>query len=439
MGEEVKNKGILPENEVRSLLSTTFDNNHIYAYISFRNFKGIEPAIENIQCVHKILQEMGIKAINLEAIKEMFEKAIPRKEYLVASGTPAIDGRDAEMLYYFISDKSAPLFRENENGKVNYRELELIENVEAGQLLAEIIPASEGSPGFDVFGKPVKQKSGKKEKLKVGKNVTLSEDGLQAFAASGGYVFMVGDKIEIEQVLKVSGDVDFSIGNIYFKGDVEIAGSVLEGFKVQAEGNIVVKQNVERASIIADGNIEIFGNVFGKEDAIIKAGRNVTLKFIENGRIEAGGNVVISNHALNTKIDSKRQILVKSNNKKALIGGRIRSCMGIETTFAGSETANIKTILEIYVDEELLESIKETKEKMAIENSLDKIEELKKRLESLNNEIDIMKKSEIIITGEAYTGVGIIINNYEHPLNRDLTKVCFYLDENNKIVQKDVR
>ncbi len=57
--------------------------------------------------------------------------------------------------------------------------------------------------------------------------------------------------------------MDLSVGNIYFKGDVEIAGNVQEEMVVEALGSIMILQNVNRAKIRAQQSIFIQQNVIG--------------------------------------------------------------------------------------------------------------------------------------------------------------------------------
>ncbi|WP_341864902.1 FapA family protein [Anoxybacillus pushchinoensis] len=57
------------------------------------------------------------------------------------------------------------------------------------------------------------------------------------------------------------GDVDLSVGNIHFKGDVEITGNVQDEMVVEALGSIMILQNVNRANIRAQQSIFIQQNV----------------------------------------------------------------------------------------------------------------------------------------------------------------------------------
>ena len=68
-----------------------------------------------------------------------------------------------------------------EDGRVDFRELNLIECVTEGQQLCTLVPAENGTPGKTVFGtldSCDKWKTGNSSKS--GRNVTVSEDGMQS-------------------------------------------------------------------------------------------------------------------------------------------------------------------------------------------------------------------------------------------------------------------
>ena len=68
------------------------------------------------------------------------------------------------------------------NGRVDFRELNLVENVEAGQILATKKPPEEGVAGRTVTGKSLPAKPGKNTQIEIGKNVKLSDDGMSAMS-----------------------------------------------------------------------------------------------------------------------------------------------------------------------------------------------------------------------------------------------------------------
>ena len=70
-----------------------------------------------------------------------------------------------------------------------------------------------------------------------------------------GQVVLKNNKISIEPIYIVPGDVSLETGNIVFLGSVIVQGSVHDNFVVKAAGNIDIKGTVQKAFIEAEGDI----------------------------------------------------------------------------------------------------------------------------------------------------------------------------------------
>ena len=124
-------------------------------------------------------------------IEKNLEEAVrltdPRRKILVAEGKPAIKGKPAELIYHFSTErKIKPI--ENENGKVDFYNLGVIQNVQKGQLLVEKTEPGLGEPGYTVYWEKIQPKPGNDIPLPKGKNVLISPDGRQLIAAKNGQV-----------------------------------------------------------------------------------------------------------------------------------------------------------------------------------------------------------------------------------------------------------
>lgn len=128
----------------------------------------------------------------------------------------------------------------DEHNRVDYSNLDFIHNIEKGRPICRIFPPVEGRPGKTVLGKEIPPNPVKPAAVPKGRNTELSEDGRTLIAASPGHVEFTGRSFQVKPVMEVPGNVDFSVGNINFLGDVHIHGDVLSGFTVRAMGNIVV-------------------------------------------------------------------------------------------------------------------------------------------------------------------------------------------------------
>ncbi|NMA66110.1 MAG: DUF342 domain-containing protein, partial [Clostridiaceae bacterium] len=193
----------------------------------------------------------GINDLLLEGI---VKNPIYGKMICVAEGEPPINGQNGKVEFHFnIKKDTKPTILAD--GSVDFRQLNIVENVRKGQKLCTLIPPEDGIPGKTVMGADVPAKPGKKASLPRGKNVEPDEEGRSLIASIDGQVVYNDEKINVFSIYEVHADVDNSTGNISFVGNIIIRGNVLSGFTVEAGGNVEVWGVVEGAVIKADGDI----------------------------------------------------------------------------------------------------------------------------------------------------------------------------------------
>ena len=146
-------------------------------------------------------------------------------KYLVAKGKAPVDGVDGDIVFNF-DPKSLSDFKPkvNEDGTVDFKNLNAVRNVKKGEVLAKRKPATAGQVGFNVAGQAVKAKKGKEARIPKGKNTTVLNDNVTLVADLEGKLEYDGHNIYINSLYNVQGDLDTSIGNIDFVGSVVING-----------------------------------------------------------------------------------------------------------------------------------------------------------------------------------------------------------------------
>ena len=130
-----------------------------------------------------------------------------------------------------------------------------------------------------------------------------------AVAEINGQVMITGGKITVEPVYTVEGDVSLKTGNILFLGTVIVKGNVEDGFSVKASGNIEVKGSVGKCELDAEGDIVVHQGIAGKSAALIRAGKNVVSRFIENAPVETGDFVLGSDGLINFTVSAYKKII----------------------------------------------------------------------------------------------------------------------------------
>lgn len=330
------------------------------------------------------LQEEGIVyGINKNKIEELCSNRQYNKKILVATGSSPVEGKDAELEFH-VNLYKQPKPRLNEDGSVDYRSLDAIELVTKGDKLVTLIPPQEGIEGRTVTGRVLKPKAVKYKALPKGKNTEISKDNLSLIALESGKVEIVNGKVTVKTVYEIRGDVDFSVGNIEFQGDVIVHGNVSAGFTINAGGSIEVRGVVEGAYLFAEKDIILKRGFRGLGKGTMDAKGDVVARFLENGTVNAKGSVK-AEVILQSQIQCGDEVIV--SGKKGLIsGGSVSATNRISAITVGSPLAT-PTVLQIGVDpftkQEYADLEAELKELKSEEEKLLQAYEVLKRLEQL--------------------------------------------------------
>lgn len=312
--------------------------------------------------IDKLTHEGVKKGICQEEILKFLQDRQYCTDYVLAKGMEPVEGHDAQIKYYFNTDVNLKPKR-NEDGTVDYKELNTISRVEKGQKIAELIPEDHGKPGYNISGEPIKPHTVKTKRLDNGKNMTLSEDKKILYADVMGHASLVSGKIFVSDVYEIPADVDNSTGNVEYSGSVTIKGNVKGGFKVVASGDIVIEGVVEDATVISDGQIIVKHGIHGMNKGVLRAKGNIICKFIENATVVSGG-YVDAEAILHSKVDAYGEVIVKGKNG-FITGGAVRAGNLIEAQMIGSEMGTV-TQIEVGVDpiqkEKYIEVQKELRE-----------------------------------------------------------------------------
>jgi len=303
-----------------------------------------------LEAYHSLLvQNRVYNGIKEEFLQEFADNPVYREHVEVAEGIRPINGKDAYIKYNFETDQTKISLKEGANGKVNFKELNIIQNVTADQILATKIPPEDGEDGKTVTGKILPAKSGNDIPMPAGDNVRVGDSGDTILANINGQVIINNGKINVEPVLTVEGDVNLKTGNIIFLGNVIIGGNVEDGFSVKADGNIEIKGTVSKAELDAEGDIIIYQGVNGKGGGKVRAGRSLWSRFIENANIEVGNMVVVTDGIINSNVDAVKSI-VCMGKRANIMGGRLRAGEEISANVLGNPTSGTETICEVGFD-----------------------------------------------------------------------------------------
>lgn len=385
-------------------------------------------------------------------------------DYILAKATPPVQGHDATIDYHFNTDLTLKPKR-NEDGSVDFHQLDMISHCNKGDLLATLTPMDLGKPGIDVCGNIIRPNKVNNRALRHGNKIHLSDDGLQMFSEVDGHVTLTDGRVFVSDTYDVVADVDASTGDITYEGNVVIKGNVITGFSVRAKGDIEVNGVVEGAYIEAGGQIVLKLGMQGMGKGILKAGGNIIAKFLENSEVIAGG-YVSTESVLHCKVSAKGDIVIGGKRGFAT-GGEIRSGSMISVKTAGSMMGTA-TLLEVGIDPKIIEEYHELEKKLAAmltdkeklaqalimfrkkltmgvpitpekkeflkqvtQNNIvleSQIREAKKRYDDLKIEMDNNSSGVIKVSDIVYPGTKMVISNVIHYIREETHHSKFIRD-----------
>lgn len=456
-------------SELGQILSVTINEDKTVAYLQF--LKKEDSFTCNEDVLLNFLHSNSVKHGIQQDIVERFA-ANPREYFFsrtpIAIGNEPMDGVNGSIRYAIqMEDDQQVRPAEGEDGKVDYKDVTRLNNVRKGQIIAELIPAVPGRPGMAVTGVPIPCRDGKEAVLKVGKNVVLNPEQNAMYAAIDGLVTMTEKgKMNVFPIYEINGNVDYGTGNIDFVGTVVVRGNVLTGFKVTAAGDIRVIGGVEGAELFAGGSIDITGGIIGYNKGLVKAGHQVKSSFIQEGNVQAGEDVIVSQSIMHSNIRAGRDVIC-IGTKGLIVGGSIQAGEKVIARIIGNPMST-STSIEVGVlpdlRNELLDLRTQIKEQLANLDKTEKALTLLDQLASLGKltpdkvamrsklgltkksnvqELNEMKERMLIIektledTGRAkvevlkmiYGGSKIAIGRYTKYIKEPISHMSFYYNE----------
>lgn len=326
----------------------------------------------SVDVLTELLMKVGIKeGIDVVALRKMIDEEIYYEDTLVAQGIEPVQGTDGYFTFEF-DDTKEKKPKILEDGSVDYWNVNVIEMVKDGDVIATYTHPVQGTNGKTITGKPLIVHRGKELPPLKGKGFYRSEDGLTYKATVTGKVEHFENRVVISNVYEVSGDADVGVGNIDFIGDVVVHGAVRNGVCITAGGTITIDGIVEAAQLSAKDDIIIRSGMLGGSRAKIETRGNVYAKFLEFSNVYAEGNIEAESF-LNCEIFCAGQLILKGK-KGCIIGGTVHAIEGIDAAVIGN-AVGIPTIVKAGVNIEIMRQVSQLKDQIKEkEEILDKVE-----------------------------------------------------------------
>lgn len=399
------------------------------------------PSVEDV--VAALAEKQVVYGFDMKAITAGVKSLSP---FIAAEGLPPVHGENAKIERKFnLGVKGRP--KVNKYDRVDYKDLNLFVLTKKGEVLAERIPQTEGTPGKDVLGHEIAARRGRPIPMPVGKGTVVKEDDDNVLlAAIDGQIVDTERKISVDPHLLIKGSVGTGTGNIDFDGSVEIKGNVEAGYIVKATGDVEVHGLVSGGDVTGR-NVFVTGGINGMNQGKVMAELDVRAAFVENAVVEAGNDVYISDVVLHSNVSAGKHVMVE-DKRGQIIGGIVAAGEEIRAKSVGN-VACVVTRLSVGVNPnlqkkytEMCRDYKEGKKRLTqitqMLNTLSKIDVSKlppQRIEQINaltrsqfplagklkrqeeeiqamsDELQDMKNGKVAVSDTIYPGVRVFINS----------------------------
>lgn len=287
--------------------------------------------------------------------------------HLIAQGKAAVPGKDGAIIDLYPREAHRDLPVDDMN-RVDFTALSTTQNVEKDAAICRITPPTPGAPGRTVTDRELPTRDGIAAVPPMGRNTALNEDGSALIATRDGGLEFSGRAFQVNPLLEIDGNVDYSSGSVNFLGDVHIHGDVCSGFTVRAMGSVKVDGVVESSTIEAGGDLVLSKGVQGNNQAVIRSHRDIFAKYLENCIVHAKENLH-SECIVSCEVYCDAGVYVQ-NGRGAIIGGRIWAGHEVDANIVGSKTEVRTTVVlggmpcESYEKEQLSKEIEELEQRL---------------------------------------------------------------------------
>ncbi len=288
------------------------------AFVSYIEKPDAEDIIEE-------LSREGIKtAVSVEEITIQLNNNV--KRIMVAKGIEPEKSIDEKINWHVSFPESGLSVAKREN--VDYYNLDLFTYVNKGDKIATITPAIRGTPGENIFGKTLCSPPPKRLRLRLSRDYEMKDGAI--YVKNDGVLQLKNDRLELEPVLRISGDIDYKTGNIDSNINVQISGWVRTGFSVSSKKNVFVEGGIEEKTLIkTGGDISVVLGIMGNKKTEVEVGGDLKAKFIQDSTIFVKKNIYVNEYIMNSDVVCEGSVYV-NGRKGSIINSSVDAKVSVE-------------------------------------------------------------------------------------------------------------
>lgn len=294
--------------------------------------------------------------LDIEALKaalaDSTESGQDIKDLTIAIGTAPEESKD-EVIKWTRDFFSTEYQTDPETDMVDFRWSGVSSQVDEGELVVTVEPAYEGKDGTDVFGTKVPAAKPRKVKLQAGPNIKWDDTANGFRAECGGQLKYSHDKLQVDDVLRIKGDVGNQSGNVCHRGQVNINGDVLSEYTVKATSDIDIAGHIYAANVLCGGNLTVRGGIHSVRTRIVEVDGDIKTKFVDGAYLRAEGSIQIDSEIINSELHSPGSIVCRGRT----VGGWTHAGTQIVVNEVGS-WSGVHTVLIAGVSSEFPMAVK---------------------------------------------------------------------------------
>lgn len=349
-------------NAVDTTLEISLDAESMSATLTFKAGYGGKQ-IKNADVVNVLKESKVTKGIIKENLINLVKdgaklqggKSISTE---IAKGKISINGKDG-YIKFLVGDPVERVMRPKklDNGNVDMHELGDLIFVKTGRKLAQVIPPTYGTKGFNVIGKVIDAVPGENFFLEESEGSSfLDENNNILIASIDGMPKHLDKSVAVNKVLEIE-NIDVGSGNIRFEGSIYVKGDVCEGMELSASEDIIIGGVVESATITSGGDITIALGIIGRQisendelenGTVLQAKGNVSAQFVQYADIFSKSDIKVAQYISHCQIIVEGDLWVGNlNSEKAdgkIFGAFIQSGGSVYAGTLGSPCGAITNL-----------------------------------------------------------------------------------------------
>lgn len=253
--------------------------------------------------------------------------------FLVAKGRPANDGMD-EAIEWAEEFQTVKKSWEDDEA-VDFYSFNHILTVDQDVVFGVVTPLVQVEDGVDVRGHEISGQ-GNPQRLQIDGTVQRTEDDPeQLIAKVSGRVTQDGNKLTIEEVIRIEGDLGFDTGNLTTPANVYIAGAIPDRFEVRSERGVVVESVIEAAHVWASGDVVVRGGIVGRHAGRVCAGGDVIAKFLSEADVAAGCDISVAKQIMASRLFAGARLVAP---QCAIVGGQVYALKSADIHTLGNDS-----------------------------------------------------------------------------------------------------